>query len=914
MTVPTPTQNGHAATKLYVDSATGTSDKQLLTAKGDMLVASAAATFARLGAGTNNQVLTADSTQSNGVKWGSVPDTERILNVKDHGVVGDAVNDETTAIQAVMTDQWPYPKNVFFPTGDYKISGTLIPKRSTKVYGPGWQSARIYPVNSMSTPVIDFGSNGGITVAGLAIWNLGNSGSAGVPAVVIGGQQQLLEHVDIRGWKGYGVDVSVQNFSTLRRVNVANVAGDGVRVRTTYTLLDSVTSNSNGGHGFVLENSQFANGSGVLTACVSEGNAGHGFYITGGQWDLQVYGESNLGDLIHVDGTQQYDTQVTLAVAASSGDSTLQCTALSKGLPAKAILRFSDGTAAIVGSDGGGPNITLKSPLKTGQLAGAVATLAPEDIPPAKLPTVRIRPGTHDGSIFLHACNYAFETGFQPISGAVTATASARMIGEAGSVLTNAGNSRTWGGGGSQSAGGLLASFNPLQPYGLLHMANPTSDYLLSHSSANDYHQDASVPGGFYLRLTTQWHWCQTVLGWKASSLSVGQYTVRAFVKNASRETNAIKFFMYGGTVLNCTTKTTGWEWIEMDFTQTAATQLAVTGGVYVQRQGSTEVQVACVQIVPRTGHAVLPGTWDEPSRIGGSNKAAAWVDQSGNLRLSTAKPTSDTDSSLMIGTNGIQLTASTKVITGTGSPQNSVTAAIGSLYLRTDGGSATTLYIKESGSGNTGWTASGSGGGGILSGTGSPEGAVAAPVGSIYSRTDGGSGTAVYIKELGTGNTGWTAVTNGGSGGGAVSFRSLYSDIPNSYGSTSWVFSPVRSTGASLGGPPYFGGYNQSGSGASVEELSFDVVLQAGTWSFAAYYLLGPNLGNFTILVDGTESSAVDCYSAGYASTITQPLVGVTLTSGTHTITIRKKGTKNASSSATFILWSGVMGTRTGS
>lgn len=43
-------------------------------------------------------------------------------------------------------------------------------------------------------------------------------------------------------------------------------------------------------------------------------------------------------------------------------------------------------------------------------------------------------------------------------------------------------------------------------------------------------------------------------------------------------------------------------------------------------------------------------------------------------------------------------------------------------------------------------------------SGAGSPEGAVTAPVGSIYTRTDGGVGTTLYVKETGTGNTGWAA------------------------------------------------------------------------------------------------------------------------------------------------------------
>jgi hypothetical protein len=42
--------------------------------------------------------------------------------------------------------------------------------------------------------------------------------------------------------------------------------------------------------------------------------------------------------------------------------------------------------------------------------------------------------------------------------------------------------------------------------------------------------------------------------------------------------------------------------------------------------------------------------------------------------------------------------------------------------------------------------------------GTGSPEGVVAASIGSTYRRTDGGAGTTFYVKESGTGNTGWVA------------------------------------------------------------------------------------------------------------------------------------------------------------
>jgi hypothetical protein len=45
-------------------------------------------------------------------------------------------------------------------------------------------------------------------------------------------------------------------------------------------------------------------------------------------------------------------------------------------------------------------------------------------------------------------------------------------------------------------------------------------------------------------------------------------------------------------------------------------------------------------------------------------------------------------------------------ITSGSGTPEGSVTAVVGSHYHRTDGGAATSFYVKESGSGNTGWVA----------------------------------------------------------------------------------------------------------------------------------------------------------------------------------------------------------------
>jgi len=43
-------------------------------------------------------------------------------------------------------------------------------------------------------------------------------------------------------------------------------------------------------------------------------------------------------------------------------------------------------------------------------------------------------------------------------------------------------------------------------------------------------------------------------------------------------------------------------------------------------------------------------------------------------------------------------------VYAGSGSPEGVLTATIGSIYLRSNGGAGTSFYVKESGSGNTGW------------------------------------------------------------------------------------------------------------------------------------------------------------------------------------------------------------------
>jgi len=96
------------------------------------------------------------------------------------------------------------------------------------------------------------------------------------------------------------------------------------------------------------------------------------------------------------------------------------------------------------------------------------------------------------------------------------------------------------------------------------------------------------------------------------------------------------------------------------------------------------------------------------------------------------------------------------------GNVSNTAFASTGSLFITSGKGVGDThdITIKPSGTGKIKLLAGSVevNGAALRSGTGSPEGAVVASVGSLYLRTDGGAGTTLYVKESGTGNTGWSA------------------------------------------------------------------------------------------------------------------------------------------------------------
>jgi hypothetical protein len=99
-----------------------------------------------------------------------------------------------------------------------------------------------------------------------------------------------------------------------------------------------------------------------------------------------------------------------------------------------------------------------------------------------------------------------------------------------------------------------------------------------------------------------------------------------------------------------------------------------------------------------RRGRQMTAGTYDISVDTAGVNVAIINCDPtpvSGQTLLNLPKSASVT------GVRGYP-----QQYQGAGSPESALTAVVGSIYFRTDGGASTSLYVKESGSGNTGWIA----------------------------------------------------------------------------------------------------------------------------------------------------------------------------------------------------------------
>ena len=93
----------------FVNTTPGVVQKDIVDAKGDLIVATSADAVSRLAVGTNNYVLTADSGEGTGLKWASVPADATKMPLAGGTFTGSVTFEATNTFEAANTYQGASP-------------------------------------------------------------------------------------------------------------------------------------------------------------------------------------------------------------------------------------------------------------------------------------------------------------------------------------------------------------------------------------------------------------------------------------------------------------------------------------------------------------------------------------------------------------------------------------------------------------------------------------------------------------------------------------------------------------------------------------------------------------------------------------------------------------------------------------
>ena len=152
----------------------GKIDKSTVTAKGDLLVANAASTLARLGVGGNGQRLVADSSQTTGIKW----ETDGVLLAVDYGAKFDGATDDASALQSAITAAISANKPLVLAPGVAVVGTALSVTAPVTIIGAGREATTLKAKNGLNNYVIVFnGSTNGIIGAHFSDFTIDGNGS-----------------------------------------------------------------------------------------------------------------------------------------------------------------------------------------------------------------------------------------------------------------------------------------------------------------------------------------------------------------------------------------------------------------------------------------------------------------------------------------------------------------------------------------------------------------------------------------------------------------------------------------------------------------------------------------------------------------------------------------------------------------
>jgi len=169
------------------------------------------------------------------------------INVKEHGVIGDGITDDTTAIQATINSAQT-GSTVFFPAGTYKISTALSVNKPLNILS--YDHATIHQTRS-STRGMNITGTGPVEINGLdfigtqygrydayetAIDASGNS-NANMPLTGL-----TIKNCNINTWGGNGIIADWARGINIQNNNVKDIWYTGVTISS--VIDGSVTSNN----------------------------------------------------------------------------------------------------------------------------------------------------------------------------------------------------------------------------------------------------------------------------------------------------------------------------------------------------------------------------------------------------------------------------------------------------------------------------------------------------------------------------------------------------------------------------------------------------------------------------------------------------------------------------------------------